>query len=185
MNNRKEYITKSELLTKWTNSIIEKHFPQCSMEKPNPYNRKGSTIKLYDAREVERIEKTQSFKDDMEKAMKRRIASLERADKKRNELITKANAIKINIPNYEKNKLIKDACNHYNDHNGYANYNIATPSSDETFLKRITINYLRHQCTSYDKELDNFFNNVGVQEAHDILKERINKAIKEKYEWLA
>lgn len=29
-----------------------------------------------------------------------------------------------------------------------------------------------------------FFNKVGKHEAHDVLQERINEAIKQKYEWL-
>jgi hypothetical protein len=33
-------------------------------------------------------------------------------------------------------------------------------------------------------ELQRFYKKVGVHEAHDVLQERINEAIKQKYEWL-
>ena len=189
MENKKEYYTKSELASKWSNFLIEKYFPKCSLEKTNPHYKCASPMQLYDAKKVKRIESRVTFKADMEKVMRRKLAALERAEKKRNELMKQANAISINIPTMEKDKLIENACYHYNNWNEwkeceYGNFTKATPSSDKEFLKRITINYLRHQCTSYDNTLRKFYKKVGVQEAHDILQDRINNAIKEKYEWL-
>ena len=178
-----QYYTKTELAKRWSNSLIEKHFPICSLEKPNPQYASGSPMQLYDMGKVRIIEATDAFKADYQKVLKRRIAASERAEKKRQELIMYANGVQIQIPTYDKDNLIEKACCHYNWWNG-KRYDYATPSSDESFLKRITVDYLRHQCTCYDKELEKFFRKVGKHEAHDVLQRRINEAIKQKYEWL-
>lgn len=179
----KQYITKTDLATRWSNSLIEKYYPQCSDERINPHYKYGSPMQLYDIGKVRYIESRDDFKADYKKVLKRKIVALERAKKKREELMMYANGVQIVIPEYEKDKLIQKACNHYNRWNDNAYYP-ATPSSDYLFLKRICVNYLRHQCTCYDDELRNFYGKVGVQDAHDVLQTRINEAIKQKYEWL-
>ena len=179
----KQYFTKTELARRWSQSLIDLYFPEPTLEKPNPHHKRGSPMQLYDIGKVMRIESTQPFKEDFEKVYKHKLAGKERARRKREALIMYANGVQINIPNYEKNKLIELACDHYNRWNDNAYYPAST-SSDYLFLKRICINYLRHQCTCYDDELGRFYRKVGVQEAHNVLQERINEAIKQKYEWL-
>ena len=164
-------------------NLIDTFFPKCSVERENPYYKCGSPMQLYDVNEVRAIESTESFKAQYAKVYKRKIVARESANKKREELAMYANEVQINIPDYQKDKLIKKACDHYNSWNDNCYY-WATPSSNETFLKRICINYLRHQCTCYDKELEKFYKKVGVHEAHNVLQNRINEAIKQKYEWL-
>lgn len=178
-----QYLTKTELTRRWSQSLIDLYFPEPTLEKPNPHHKRGSPMLLYDIGKVMRIESTQSFKEDFEKVYKHKLAGKEKARRKREELIMYANGVQINIPDYEKDKLIKKACDHYNSWNENAYYS-ATPSSDLLFLKRICINYLRHQCTCYDRELKNFYGKVGVKGAHNVLQTRINEAIKQKYEWL-
>lgn len=183
------YYTKTELAKRWSQKLIDDYFPICSEERVNPQYSSGAPMQLYDIAEVRYIESKADFKADYQKVLKRKIAARERAERKREELIMYANGVQIKVPTYDKDKLIQNACNHYNRWNdwkegGYCDGWRATPSSDKSFLKRITINYLRHQCTCYDKELEKFFRKVGKQEAHDVLQKRINEAIKQKYEWL-
>jgi len=179
----RQYLTKTELTKRWSLNLIDFYFPKPTLEKPNPRYKRGAPMQLYDINMVKRIEATNTFKNDFKDVLKNKVAGLERARKKREELMMYANGVRINIPDYEKNKLVQKACDHYNNWHYYDD-NYASPTSDESFLKRITINYLRHQCTTYDEELSKFFKKVGVREAHDILQERINEAIKQKYEWL-
>ena len=187
----KDFYNKSELSKRWSLTLIEKYFPKCSKEKENPYYKCAPPMQLYDVSKVRKIESTDEFKADYEKTAKRKDAALARVKKKHDELVMYANEIQIDIPIMPKDKLIRKACNHYNSWHSFKqecnyeyDYYMASPSSDEEFLKRITINYLRHQWTVYEKELDKFHRKVGKQEAHDVLKERINEAIKQKYEWL-
>ena len=184
-----QYYTKTELAKRWSNSLIEKHFPQCSLEKPNPQYKGGSPMQLYEVGMVRYIETTEAFKADYQKVKKRKIAARERAQRKREESIMYANGVQIKIPTMEKDKLIEKACYHYNSwkewkEGGWDGEWRVTPSCDESFLKRITVNYLRHECTCYDKELQKFIKKIGKNEAHDVLQKRINEAIIQKYEWL-
>ena len=194
-----EFYTKSELLKRWSKKLIDDYFPICSEERDNPQYRCASPMQLYDIAKVRYIESTDAFKADYAKVLKRKTAALERAERKREELIMYANGVQINIPTIEKDELIRRACKSYNrfhrpiqrpweDYYAFRErrlyWNEASKDSNEEFLKRITINYLRHKCTCYDKELEKFFKKVGKHEAHDALQERINEAIKQKYEWL-
>ena len=184
MNNN--FYTKSELSKRWSLTLIEKYFPKCSKVKVNPHYKCASPMQLYDISKVKMIESTDDFKADYEKTAKRKEAALERGRKRREKLVMYANGIQICIPTFDKKRLTKEACEHYNCRNAsmgrYDRY--ASLLSDEEFLKRITINYLRHQCTVYENELDKFYGKVGKHDAHDVLKERINEAIRQKYEWL-
>ena len=184
-----EYLTKTQLTKRWSNALIERYFPYPTEEKPNPQYKCGAPMQLYDINKVKRIESTKTFKADYKKVYENKVAARERAKRKREELIMYANGVQISIPFYEKDELIKKACDHYNWWNDwkeweYGDFRKATPSSDHFFLKRICINYLRHQCTCYDVELGKFYRKVGVHDAHDVLQSRINEGIKQKYEWL-
>lgn len=53
--------------------------------------------------------------------------------------------------------------------------------SGESFLERITVNYLRHECTIYDSVLDDLIGKVGKREAYILLKERVFNLIADKY----
>lgn len=185
----KQYLTKTELAMRWSNSLIEKYYPQCSDERINPHYRYGSPMQLYDLGKVRYIESRNDFKADYKKVLKRKIVALERAKKKREELMMYANGVQIVIPEFEKDKLIQKACEHYNWLNsmkGFAYNGLArvTPSCDISLLKRITFDYLSDHCSCYEEELNKFCKTIGVKKAHDILKARIDEAIKQKYEWL-
>ena len=53
-----------------------------------------------------------------------------------------------------------------------------------TLLKRITINYLRHNMTNYHHKLTKLFGQVGKNIAYQILKDKVNNVILEKYDYL-
>lgn len=181
----KTYLTKTELSARWSPGLIEKYFPQCSEERANPHCKHGSPMQLYDVGKINYIESKDVFKADWRKVLKRKIASLKGAEKKREELMMYATGVQIMIPDFEKDKLIQKACDHYNRLNSLKGYTYsATPSCDKPFLKRIIINYLRHHCSCYEEELRKFYKKVGVHEAHYILRERIDDAIIQKYDWL-
>ena len=179
-------ITKTELTQRWSKRLIKMFFPKCSVEKSNPYYRCSSPMQLYELSKVEAIEKTDAFQKEHEKVLARKKVAKACTNKKRDEIIKYAKEIHISIPDMEKERLINRACSNYNWWHSLDKYHYcyATPTSDEEFLKRITINFIRHQCTCYENELYKMYGKVGVQEAHDILQERINEAIKQKYEWL-
>ena len=100
-----------------------------------------------------------------------------------------ARIVGINVPTMGYDKVVKQACQSYNewnqyDRNGFYN-DYFTPAdplrSDADFLRRITTNYLRHECSNYEQQLYKLFGKTGVHEAHDILQKRINEEIKRIY----
>ena len=184
-----KYITKTELCDRWSLSLIDKYYPQCSEERTNPHYASSSPMQLYDVAKVLYIESLQSFKDDYKKVLKRKNIAYEREKKKYKELLMYVHSVQIMIPDLEKNELINQACNHYNCLNSqmqfaYNGLDRATPSRETGFLKRITIEYLRHLCTRYEEELEKFHRKSWKNEASKILQARINDAIIQKYEWL-
>lgn len=183
-----QYLTKTELAKRWSNSLIDSYFPICSLEKPNPKYRGGSPMQLYDLGRVRYIESTDAFKADYKKVLKRKIAARERTERKREKQIMYANGVQIMVPDYEKDKLIKKACEFYNACMSKGVFccdgEKATPSSNESFIKKIVIYFLRFECSYLNDEFDTFFKRVGKNKAFAVLQGRILDAIKQKYDWL-
>jgi hypothetical protein len=63
----------------------------------------------------------------------------------------------------------------------FSNDREARRNSDPEFLQRITINYIRHQHSEYDEQLEHIFGKVGTAEAYLALNRKIADAIEEKY----
>jgi len=57
----------------------------------------------------------------------------------------------------------------------------ASESSDERFLDRITVNYVRHELTNYDGLLASLHGKVGIAEAKELVRERVYDAICDAY----
>ena len=92
----------------------------------------------------------------------------------------------IEVPTYTEEQLIQAAVDSYNDFQDIRNRDkFATINSDKDFLLRITQNFIRHNLTSYEKNLEHLFGKVGKQYAYDRLNEKIKSAIILKYPWLA
>lgn len=61
----------------------------------------------------------------------------------------------------------------------------ATETSDERFLARITVNYLRHELTAYDRTLEAVRGQIGVRAAEQQIRARVYGVIAAKYPDLA
>ena len=61
----------------------------------------------------------------------------------------------------------------------------ATESSDEAFLARITVNYVRYMLTNYDGLLRALHGKVGIKEAMELVREQVYDAIAAVYHHLA
>ena len=136
-------------------------------------------MKLYKIKRVERIEKSERFIKEMENIFRRKIAARKAVETKTAKTMEWANSIKINVPSIDKDKLLRKAIYHYNQyHDTYIG------SIDEDFANRISTNYIRHECTNYDRVLDSLYGMVGRDKAYDIIKGKVNQEIKEKHNWI-
>src|SRR5262249_36768559 len=61
----------------------------------------------------------------------------------------------------------------------------ANRNDSSEFLARITVNYIRHELTSYDGLLQNARGKVGVDLAQEEIADKVFDAIADAYPWLA
>lgn len=182
------YISKSllKLNRHWTDGLIKKFLGEPDKLEVNPCFKSAAPMCLYSMKKVKRIERRKTFKEAKAKSENLQRAALERAEKKRKEAIEFAKNVRIDIPQLKKGKTVGAAISQYNRHAKFFKNTDDYVSRDSNWgiLRRITINYIRHNKTLYEYWLRKTFGKVGVHEAHDILKERINEKIIERNPWL-
>lgn len=194
---KKNYIYKSTLLQRkdWTEKAIKTFLPQHDKEVKNPKYKSAAPSKLYELEKVEAVENSEGFKSFAVKNHKRILGAIQAVSTKYENIMDYVNNIVIEVLLVDKSVLVKKSIEHYNSIQSDWHYNrggyrkqcdpkTASINSDDSFLRRITINYLRHQLTNYENELSRIYGKVGNDDAYTILKERINQAILDKYEWL-
>ena len=186
--NKSLYYAVPDLKQKnWTDTLINRYLKEPDDYAPNPHYRCAAPMKLYLRKRVDRVEKKEAFLADREKSIKRSRSAYAGVCTKYNKIIEYVTNLKIVLPDYGEEELFERAVSHYCDYQCYLGryeYSCYGVSSfDMDFLRRISCNYIRHQETSYEEELERMYGKVGVQEAHDILKERIINAIYKKYQW--
>ena len=178
----KQFITKTDLISvrKWTDRLIKKYMPVPDEIRNNPHYGQASKMKLYKISRVESIEKNEQFLIDFQKTILRRKSSLKMVETKKDNLLIEISELPISveiIPRYELVPLVIDD---YNDRNYYKDY-LTLRDLDQSTLERLTVNYIRHQLTSYDQCLGLIFSKVGKKEGYRLLIERIYNCISESY----
>ena len=184
-----EYLTTSRLKERgWTDTMIKKFLGEPDATRDNPHFKCAVPMKLYELKRVEKVEKRKTFVAAQEASAPRKYSAAKGVATKREKAMEYARTVSIHVPTMNYDKLVKEACWSYNewheyDRRGYHNeyFTPADVDSDPVFLHRITMNYLRHECTSYEQELYKLFGKTGVHEAHDILQRRINDEIRRIY----
>ena len=185
----KPFITRFRLKERgWTDGMIKKFLGEPDDTLVNPVFRCAAPMVLYDINRVKRIEKRKTFKEVLEKSKSRKISAQKSVKTKMKQALDYVDQVKIEIPIMEIDLLFRKACDSYNDFHEWLFYErghdfeYASPKhSNREFLTRISANYLRHECTSYEDDLLKLYGKTGVQVAHDRLQKRINDAIKEAY----
>ena len=178
---KKIFFRSSELKQRgWTEGLIKKFLPKPDETKTNPVIKSAAPMKLYKIKRVERIEKSEKFIKEMESISMRKAAARKAVETKTAKIIEWANTVKINVPTFSKDKLERNAIYHYQQYHD----TIICGPIDEDFINRISTNYIRHECTKYDRILDSLYGSVGKQKAYDIIKEKINQEIRKKHNWI-
>lgn len=180
MTNDKTYLCLTELKQRgWTEGLIKKFLPEPDETKSNPYYSYSAPMKLYKVSRVEKIEKSEKFIKAMESISKRKAAARKAVETKTAKIVEWANSVKFSVPTLTKDELVKQAIAHYEQYHG-----TFLGTIDDEFVKRIATNYIRHECTNYDSVLDALEGMVGRDNAYEIIRQKINGAIKEQHKWL-
>jgi hypothetical protein len=142
---------------------------------------------LYSLSRVEAAEATPQFNDAKGKMAARRakasVAQIERNIQRRKTLLAWVDELEIKIPEIAKDRLREKAVEHFNLRQAERGRvrDVATLESDPDFIDRIVVNYLRHECSMYERLLDATFGKVGVDEASLRIKERVLDEIASTY----
>ena len=179
---RKQFITKTDLISvrKWTDRLIKKYMPVPDTIKNNPHFRRASEMKLYKISRVESIEKKELFLIDFQKTILRRKSSSKMVRTKKDNLLIQISELPISVEIIPRNELVPLVIDDYNDRNYFKDY-LTFQDLDQSTLQRLTVNYIRHQLTSYNRYLDLILSKVGKEEGYRLLNERIYKCISESY----
>ena len=176
----------------WTDGAIKKFLGEPDERVKNPHYTSAAPMRLYTLKRVCTTENTPEFQEWQEKYLQRKESAKNSAQKavatKKKKTLKKLDRIKIKFPEFESDEeLIQTACDNYNslwaargEHD-----KCASPHTDnEEFLRRITLNFLRHACTNYDGLLTTMKKQTGINDAVGILHQRIEAAAIERHPWL-
>ena len=186
MNKDCAYISLSSLKDRgWTESIIKRYALQHDKEAVNPYYRSAAPIKLYELHKIEAIEATDEFKELRSIALKRKEAAKKAAETKLQTMKDYVHSIEIQMPEMSREQVFRKAVAHYNDlwecRGCDDKYISDYKALDNETLERITANMIRHSMTDYEDVLGRSFGKVGIEYAHDYLRNKINKMVHDAY----
>ncbi len=162
----------------WTESMVKNLLGKPDVLIPNPHYRSGPAMRLYDLTRVEAAEAMPAFITAREKAAKRSEVGLVVADRRRKQLLDEISGIEIRVSKMPFNQLAGAAINHYNNRGSHRdNWEMATRSSSPEFLRRIMVNYARHELSHYDDQLDVLFARIGKLQAITLIRAATYTAI--------
>lgn len=163
----------------WTDRFIKDLLGEPDKLGRNPHYRSAAPVRLYEMTRVIEVELTDKFKSKPD-TTKQKLAAKKAANTKRQALLDYIERLEITIPAIPFPELLIQACDSYNSWN-LCNDKFAQPTDSKDFLNRITVNFLRHECSAYESELYRLFGVVGKQEGYRLLKERVLEEIADVY----
>lgn len=150
---------------------------------------------LYFLPRIEKIEKLEDFKKSQAKYLTRRNAGKQAAKNQAQKRIEAARTMIIRVRRLAEDEVLEAAIEHYNFRRRRVYYDDwddapyeslpADPNSDLRVLERITVNYIRHNLTSYDSKLFQQRGRIGGDEAVPIIRRRVFEEIACAYPQLA
>jgi hypothetical protein len=180
-------LTKTALKERgWTESLIKSFLPDPDLEKRNPMYARAAPMKLYFLWRIEGLEGTALWQEKRESARKRSESLLRAAAIRQEHLLREVKSQTVNLPRLSRRQLVQRACEHYNrlalerDKPFWA-----TPSSEKAFLARICVNFLRHELSNYERQLEEVYGKVGAIAARSEIRNKVYSAIATGYPDLA
>lgn len=181
MKDDKEYIIKKELkLRGFTEFSIKRFLKEPDKIIKDSYRK----YYLYDLKRVIEVENNEEFKvwfyknKNKREILKQKKTEYNEKQKEINLDIVKS--FKVNINLLKENVLKDRAIEHYMVRNEFA----SVDTSNKSFIDRLCVNYLRHCCTSYERNLYKIFGKNGKNELYRIIKINTLNEISLKYPYL-
>jgi hypothetical protein len=172
----------------WTDALIRDLLGEPDRLVDNPHYRRAAKVRLYAVARVEAVEASPAWQDTQDARHARKAAAQRATETKRQALLKAIEALEIMVAVLPEDDLTARACAHYNalqeDRERWDRLP-ATPESAPDFLRRITVNMLRHRYSSYERRLAEVYGKVGVREAYDAINRKVYAAIAAAYPALA
>ena len=178
------YLNKKQLIERdWSLKLIKEF-----LGEPDDTHRLGYYCyeHLYFLPRVEKTETLEDFKAAQEKYLKRREQGKASARRQAEERLKTAKSIPIRVQRLSDAEVLEDAIDHFNrrrgrrrfyDDDDFYELQPADKDSDKSFLERITVNYIRHNLTSYDSKLLAQRGRIGGGDAVPIIRRRVFEEI--------
>ena len=183
-----EKITKTAVLARpgWSGTLVT----QLLGEPDERKKVRGSTVPLalYELARVQLAEASQQFTDAQSGLAKRKAASQKAIATKITRLFAAIEAMPITVTTLTATQVVANAIRDYNSEQrdramrrGDYDWAGASLDSDPLFLERITVNYIRHKLSQYDRVLETTAGKTGVHTARVAINKRVYAVIAATY----
>jgi hypothetical protein len=169
----------------WTDSLMKDFLPDPVADVVNMHHMSGPRILLFDLRRIKRIEATKRFQKSLAATQPRKQAARKAVATKATKTQHFVEMAETNVEIIPMERLRRFACEWYNANHNEGDVSASPDGGDIKFLDRITVNYLRHQCSSYEPTLQQIDGHVGARDAYLSIKQNVLDAIAEAYPELA
>ena len=178
----KKMITKKVLLARsgWSGTLVTRLLGDADQLKK--IKKSSITIECYELERIQLAEASQEFTVAQSGLAKRKEAS------KIEQLLDAIEAMPITVTTLTTTQVVANAIRYYNsrqenrvlDRDDYTP-KYANPDSDSLFLERITVNYIRHELSQYDRVLETTAGKTGADRARVAINKRVYALIAATY----
>lgn len=175
----------------WTDAMIRDLLGEPDDTRQNPNGVNKPRMKMWLVSRVDEVECDPAFSDRLDQARTRSAVGTKTAEIRAKKLTDLVSQIEITVVQMPMADAVECAISHYNLLKGERvglryDWQLAAADSDPEFLDRITVNFLRHEGTTYDSLLRKLKGLVGKDQAYVLIHNRTLDAIAEAYpdlEW--
>ena len=188
---KEEYITVTGLVEKrgWTRSMATKLLENLDYkEVNNPHYKCAAPMTLYYLKDIKRIEKTKKFAQLKEKAEKRKISAKKAVETKINTTVDIADTFSITIERIDLEDLRKYTLEEKQNWYNYRFFNFLDGeicrnaySADEETIKRWMVNFIRHNLSDYEEQLEILEGRTGKNKGYWHFKIKLAEEMKRVY----
>lgn len=143
-------------------------------------------VALYAEDRVVAAEASAEFASAQQALVARKASAVKAVETKVANLMAEVERMVVNVKVLPDDELTRCAVGSYNARqSNRRDGSYARPNSDEDFLARIKVNFIRHELTVYDAALETVAGKTGIEAAKDRIREKIFAAIANAYPGLA
>jgi len=190
---RASHLTATDVVSRegWTKSALDRFLGEPDALRPNPKYRNAAPTRLFNLTRVLEVEASEDFATFVEKNAGRRAGAARAVETRTSQLLAEVEAIPITLREQRSLDQVRDAAfrswmdearTRAEQRGEYFEY---SGDHSDDFSNRITVNYLRHERTTYDSALDHLYARVGKDQAYVLVKSRALGLIANAYPDLA